>query len=357
MRHPIRGLIISLGLVLSLASPALARPQAPPSGYRLEEQFSSLSGTAASRRLLSRRETEHRTLERQVIEQPSINGGSTVHLEVEEETVRVDSRTTRRTRREIGPGANGRKSLIRTVEEVRVEGPGGRLRIVRSTSQPDLNGRTRTTRREVAETVPEGRGNYRTEIVTSVPDINSRGLAPVIRIEQSERRDGEKTLEVERTTHSRSVGNGRWETTERRTTSREYGHREVRTVEQVYQLDGNHKLTLSDRIVTREWTDARGAEHLTQEVHSRNIPVLARSNSLGLYQQIEEVRTQRPDGSRQATRELRERGMNGIRLIERVIEESRPTRDGTTTVRTVQGADGNGRLRTVSVTRSNESGS
>lgn len=349
--------LIASGLVLSAAGPAAARPQDHAPEYRLEEQLPASPITAASHRLLTRQETERRTVERQVVQRPSINGGYEAVLEVVEETVRIDPRTTRRTRRELRPDPNGGQRLARTVEERREEGPDGRLRVVQTTSEPDLNGRGRTTRREVVTTVPEGGGVYRTEIETSVPDINGTGLVAVERAEQTERREGEELIEAERTTYRRPVGAAGWKATERHITSREVGDREARTVERVYRLDGRGELTLNDRIVTREWTDARGAEHFAQEVHSTDAPSLTRSNAPRLHRKIEVVHARRPDGSRQVTREVTERGMNGLRLIERVIEESRPTPDGTTTVRTVQRPDGNGRLRTVSVSRSDESGS
>lgn len=357
MRHPMLELVIALGLVLSAAAPAVARPQEDSSVYGLEEQLPALPTTAASRRLLTRRETERRTVEREIVERPSVNGGYETLFEVQDETVRIDSRTTRRTRRVLRPDPNGRQTLVQTMEEHREEGPDGRVRMVRTTAQPDVNGRPHTTRRDVMTTLPEGGGIYRTEIETSVRDVNGSGLVAVERIQQNERRDGEKLLELEQTTYRRPIGSSHWKATERRSTHREHGDREVRTAEGVYRLDGNDKLSLVDRIITREWTDVRGAEHVTQEVHTTDIPFLARSSAPGLYRKIEMVRTRRPDGSLQATREVSERGMNGFRLIERVVEESRPTPDGAATVRTVQRPDGNGRLRTVSVSRSNETGS
>lgn len=370
---PMIAVLIASGLVLTapapadahpLASatarplaPADARPQEEAREYRLVEEFPSSPITAASRRLVTRRETERRTVERQVVERPSINGGYEALLEVVEETVRIDPRTVRRTRRELRPDPNGGQRLARTVEERREEGPDGRLSVVQTTAVPDVNGRLRTTRREVVTTVPAGGGVYRTEIETSVPGIDGSGLVGVERIEQTERREGEELLEAERTTYRRPVGAPRWKAAERRITTRESGDGEVRTVEQVYRLDGTDRLTLNDRIVTREWTDARGVEHVTQELHSTDSPFFARSSAPALYRKIEVVGTRRPDGSRQTTREVRERTMNGFRLVERVIEESRPTPQGTTTVRTVQRPDVNGRLRTVSVSRADESGS
>ncbi|MFQ5889638.1 MAG: hypothetical protein ACE5JR_06255 [Gemmatimonadota bacterium] len=338
------------------ARPAVAGPQEKPRDQRLEEEFQSSQGISPSRRLESRRETEDRALERRVVEQPSINGGYGVVLEVEEETVRIDSRTSRRTRREFAPDSDGGRRLIQTIEEERVETPDGRRRIVRHFSQPDVNGRPRATRREVEVTAPEGAGIYRTEIEVSVPDINRSGFIPTERIEQRERRDGERVLEVDRTTYSYRAGHRSWQATERRTTNREVGEREVRTVERVYWLDGNDDLFLRDRIVSREWTDARGAEHTTEQVYTTDISALGRSKEPRLFQQIEAVRTTRPDGSWRSTREVRERGVNGLRLVERVIEESRPDgKGGTMTIREVQRADGNGRLRTVSVSRRSES--
>lgn len=349
--------LIALGLVVGIPSPAAARLQDDPPDYRLVEELPSSPVTVPSRRSVARWEGEGRTELREVVRRPSVHGGQEVVLEVLEETVRVDPLTVRRTRRELRPDPNGGSRLARTVEERREEGPDGRLRVSRTISVPDPNGRLRTLRREVMTTVPLGGGVHRTEVETSVPDLHGRGLVAVERIEQTERREGEELVEAERTTYRRPVGAPRWRQAERHVTEREREGGEVRTVERVYRPDGRDRLSLNDRIVTREWRDAGGAERLVQEVHSTDIPHLARSSAPGLYRKVEVVRERGPDGSRRVAREVRERGMNGFRLVERTIEESRPTPGGTETVRTVQRPDGNGRLRTVSVSRADESGS
>ena len=79
-----------------------------------------------------------------VVEQPSVNGDSNVLLEVEDETVRIDAETSRRTRREYGMDADGGQRLVVTIEEDRVASPDGGLSLVRSFAEPDVNGMTYT---------------------------------------------------------------------------------------------------------------------------------------------------------------------------------------------------------------------
>ena len=137
-----------------------------------------------------------------VVERPSINGDLTVLLDAEDETVRIDAETSRRTRREYGTDADGRRRLVVTIEEGRVDRPDGGQSIVRSFTVPDVNGRPRVTRRETEETVPEGGGVgvFRTQIEVSVPDVNRGRFVSTERVEQRERRGGEQVLEIDRMT-------------------------------------------------------------------------------------------------------------------------------------------------------------
>ena len=141
-----------------------------------------------------------------VVERPSINGESTVLLDVENDTVRIDAKTSRRTRREYATDADGRRRLVVTIEENRVDRPDGGQSIVRNFTVPDVNGRPRATRRETEETVPEGGGVFRTLIEVSVPGVNRGRFVSTERVEQTERRDGEQVLEIDRTTYTSQPG-------------------------------------------------------------------------------------------------------------------------------------------------------
>ena len=263
LRHFAFVAILPLGLVIGLATPTVA-------------QDSRVSST--------------------VVERPSINGDLTVLLDVEDETVRIDAETSRRTRQEYGTDADGRRRLVVTIEQDRVDRPDGGQSIVRSFTVPDVNGRPRATRREIEETVPEGGGVSRTQIEVSVPGVNRGRFVSTERVEQRETRGGEQVLEIDRTTYTSLNKRGTWAVRERRIVNRDYGDEGVRAVESIYTQDGSGTLILTDQIVSREWTGAQGREYRTEEIFSRDIRGQVRSREPRLFQQVQVVRTNRSDG-------------------------------------------------------------
>lgn len=343
-------------LAALLTAPGTAVGQEAGANREMAE-FRSLQGPSAFRQVLTREEGANRTVERSLVEAPSADGNYDLLREVVEETIRMDEATSRRTQRLFGPGADDARRLVQVVEEEIVELPDGTRDVVRRVSEPDLDGRLSVTQREVERTVVERGGLYRTEVEVSVPGINRGGFAPVELIERTERREGEKVLEVDETTYDDLGQDGIWKARERRVTEREYAPGEVRTVERVYWPDENRDLALANRVVSREWKEADGTERVRREVHSVEIPGLGRSRDPRLYRQIDVRHEALPGGASRTIREVRERGVNGLRPVERVIEEVRPDgRGGTKSVRTVQRDDGNGRLETVSVTEGRAAG-
>ena len=292
-----------------------------------------------------------------VVERPSINGESTVLLDVENDTVRIDAETSRRTRREYASDADGRRRLVVTIEENRVDRPDGGQSIVRNFTVPDVNGRPRATRRETEETVPEGGGVFRTLIEVSVPGVNRGRFVSTERVEQTERRDGEQVLEIDRTTYTSQTTRGAWAVRGRRTVRRDYGDHGVRAVESIYTRDGSGNLVLTDQIVSREWTGTGGREHRTEEIFAKDIRGQVRSREPRLFQQVQVIRTNRSHGAWKTTRVVKETRGRRLLVVERVIEVSRSdVRGGTVVERETQRLDVNGKLQTVDISRTRESG-
>ena len=287
-----------------------------------------------------------------VVERPSVNNDPTVLLETEDEVVRIDAETSRRTHREYGTDADGRRRLAVTIEEDRVDRSDGGRSIVRRFTEPDVNGRPQATRRETEETVSEGGGVFRTQIEASVPGVNRGRFVLAERVEQRERRDGEQVLELDRTTYISLTDRGTWAVRERRLVNRDYGDEATRAVESIYRPDGSGALVLAEQIVSREWTGTQGREYRTEEIFARDIPGQGRSREPRLFQQVEVVRTNRPGGGSTTTRAVTERRGSRTLVVERVVEKSRPDgRGGTVVERETQRLDVNGRLQTVSVSR------
>ena len=160
----------------------------------------------------------------------------------------------------------------------------------------------RATRRETEETVPEGGGVFRTQIEVSVPGVNRGRFVSTERVEQTERRDGEQVLEIDRTTYTSQTTRGTWAVRERRTVRRDYGDQGVRAVESIYTRDGSGNLVLTDQIVSREWTGTGGREYRTEEIFAKDIRGQVRSREPRLFQQVQIVRTNRSDGAWKTTR-------------------------------------------------------
>ena len=296
-----------------------------------------------------------------VVEQPSVNGDSNVLLEVEDETVRIDAETSRRTRREYGMDADGGQRLVVTIEEDRVASPDGGLSLVRSFAEPDVNGMTYTTRRETEETVSEGGGVFSTQIEVSIPGVNRGGFVPTERVEQVERRDGGQVLELHRTTYTDPTGRGTWEALERRIVNRDYGDNDVQAVESIYTADytadAGGTLVLSSEIVSREWTGSRGREYRTEEIFATAVPGQVNSQEPRLVQQVEVTRTPRSGGGWRTTREVKEVRGNRLQVVERATERSRPDgRGGTLVEQETAQLDVNGQLQIVNVSRTRDSG-
>ena len=133
-----------------------------------EQEFSS-PDTVGFRVLTTRDVRAGHTLERSAVEGPSINGGSTVLSEVEDQERQLGAETSRRTRREFVTDTNGRSSAVSTLEEHRTVRADGGERIVRDFTEPDVNGRAWATRREQEETVAQGDGLFMTRIEVSDP--------------------------------------------------------------------------------------------------------------------------------------------------------------------------------------------
>jgi hypothetical protein len=287
---------------------------------------------------------------RSVVEEPTLDGGSRVLSEVETSTTEIATGTSQTTRREYGTDANGRSTLLQSVEEHRTTRPDGGESVVREFTHPDVNGRAQAIRRETRETVAEGGGVYRTEIEVSVPGASGDGFIPTERVEQTERRDGDRLLESESITYTNVTNRGEWRASEQRVVQQSHGESDVQSVESVYRPDGSGRMVLRDQIVRKEWTGSTGQQHSREEIHATEIPGQGRSTKPRLFQQIDTVRTARSGGGSQTTREVRETRGNRRVVVERTIERERPDgRGGIVVEREVQRRDVNGRLRTVAV--------
>lgn len=318
-------------------------------------------GTTPVRQSQTLTETENGRVETQVLETLGISGRYEPFVETEVETIEMDEQTTRVVRRLFARDPDGRRKVIEIIEEEHRKLPNHGLRVVRTTSKPDVGGKFRITRKQVEETSRLSPTIRETHTTVLKPSING-DLTPAERITETEEVK-EGGVAVFQRTHLLPDGNDRWETYESRERVIRSRGDEVRTEEQVYRRDANRKLSLAERTLTREWKDAKGEEHQTTEIYSRNIAGTTRDGNgrLSLDRRLRTVRRTRSDGSRETVRELQARSIvapnEPLRVTEKTLEFSRPVGRGETTQtrKTVRTLDANGRYRTAIVLQGKQS--
>ncbi len=365
--------LCSLAVMALAAATGAAQAQQPQyrphTPKKKQEQAKGASGqstrqdptgvTTPTRTRNTTRKTPAGQVETAAVDTLSPDGTYEPSVEVEEETVVVDARTTRVIRRLYNRDPDGRRRLFERTEEEHQQLPNQGMRIVRRTSHADWDGHFRLTREEQTETREQGQGVTETRTVVRQPDING-GLNPVEQVETIERETQPGVRAIDRT-QLLPDGNSRWEAREKRHRTVTTTQEQVRTEEEVYRRDPNRQLSLAEKTVTREWQDAHGAERQTTEVYSNAIAATTSYGDARLHldQRIEMTRRTRPDGTVETIQEEQERSLvapgEPLRSARRTVELSRPVGSGERQVeRTVQARDANGKYQTVLVLESRE---
>jgi hypothetical protein len=101
-----------------------------------------------TRTKMTREESGNRIVGNRSVETLGSDGHYQPYLDIEKETIKVDSTTVRTVERSYGRDADGRKQLVRVKEEESRTLPGGEVKTVRTTSDPDLNGGLRVVQKE-----------------------------------------------------------------------------------------------------------------------------------------------------------------------------------------------------------------
>ena len=257
-----------------------------------------LTGAASPRRVIvTRTEQDGRTIETNVIEGPSINGGYAPLSETEQQTIQLNPNAVTVVTCQYSRDADGNRQLLGVTEEQRSTAATGQETILRTTSSADLNGRLQVVQREEQETVPTSVGTWQTTSTISRQTAN--GFQPVLRSQQIKRRKGD--VAERRTTVLVPDGNGtfvllsRTESTTMKTASGQTKD------ERMYQENGLFsRMDLVQRDITNESRDARGS-HSTTQSYSVFVPGASPApGSLVLVQQLSSSRQIAPDGSSQA---------------------------------------------------------
>lgn len=272
--------------------------------------------------------------------------------EIESVVKRPDPNTMLVTRKVYSPGANGERQLVEVVTEELRASAGDKISATRTLSRLDSNGRMMVARKDTQVTAPAGPGEFRTEATIQMANVN-RGIAASERIVQVERKKGDDVYEIDRT-QSLPNPNGGWGTGERRVSATRVGRDSSATEEEVYGQDANGKLSLKQKVSSKEWKDRRG-----QEVQDTDTYIADLQGKLTLDTRSNIVQATSADGTTQTTQTVQQKSpinpMEGLRLIEKITQTVRPVDPSRTETDTyVVAPDSNGAMVTVSFTKAVE---
>jgi len=169
--------------------------QNQPQISRTVTEFRDASGVTSPGRVIETRSRENgRTVETQIVEAPTINGGYQSISETERETIQVDANTVRVVQRWFSSWA-GERQLFKVSEEERHTEPEGAESVARTISTVDADGNWQVRERDLEETVstaPDTRETRKT-----VLGVVAGSLVPIQQFEEIEHRKGD-LVEVQR---------------------------------------------------------------------------------------------------------------------------------------------------------------
>jgi hypothetical protein len=266
-------------------------------------------------------------------------------VEIQTEKTQVDSQTNRIVRRAFITSANGTRILSETsVEEIK-RLSGDRIRAVRTVSRPDTNGRVQTVRQETQEMTPVGKDVYRITKTISLPGT-SNALEATEQITQIEKRTGEQAIEIDRTRFVAGLS-GTWTQAERRISRNTVDKDKTQTDEDVYSIDLNDQLSLSQQVKARETRDSAGRLNLQSDSYATDI-----GGGIQLAERLTISQTPIRDGRQETTQILEKPSpiapREGLRVVRKVVEDVQVKGENETERRLqVLQPDLNGKLRAV----------
>jgi hypothetical protein len=346
-------LAIALCWVSGLAlSAQTADTQSPPQDQPWTATTDLKSNNAnPTRTAESHTQSGNRTLDTHSLQRRGSNGDYEPYQDIETETVKVNSTTTRTTTRTFGRDSNGQKTLVQVREEETRSAPGGGSSVTRVVSNPDANGRLQPVQREIEQTKKIGDSVEETKRTVLLPGIDGN-LTPAMQVEERRTHGANDAVESQKTT-SLPDGSGNWQVNETRHTTTRHDGSNSRTEERISRVDPDGKLNEVSRTVSSESETAPGEKRTTTETYSVDVPGSARDGSLHLVQR--ETTAQRTSATGQQTTQHEVEQPNpgdpasGLRVTILTTDAVRPGSSGSKSTRTIQALDPNGSLSVVSV--------
>ena len=299
----------------------------------------------------------NRRLDERSIEVKGDDGHLETYLEIEKETLQLDSDRIRITTRTFGRNVNGAKSLIQVTEEDSRVLPSGDSTVLRVTSNPDVNGKLQPVQREVVETKRTDKDTNETNTTVLLPNVNG-GLAPAFKTHELTKRRADGTTETRQDTLL-ADGAGKWELSEIRqiTISTEGENRT--TDERVFRRDSAGQLIEISRVVSKQPNPDSGEKGTVVEAYSIDVPGAARDGHMHLVKRATTTQETSTTGERVTQKSVEqvdpaspESGL-GVSLL--MNDKLVPVSSGEQSTVTIRVRDSNGTFSTVFVdtTKSN----
>jgi hypothetical protein len=304
-----------------------------------------------TRRSESHTQSGNRTIDTKSLQRRGSNGDFEPYQDIESETIKVNSTTTRTTIRTFGRDSDGRKTLVQVREEETRTTPGGDSSVSRTVSNPDANGRLQPVQRETSQTRKLGQDVEETKTTVMLPSING-DLAPAMQTQERRQQSANGTIVSQKTT-SLPDGSGNWQVNETRHTTNRHDGKDTTTEERVSRLDPDGKLNEVSRTVSKDSETAPGENKSTTETYSLDVPGNARDGSIHLVERSTTAQHKSSSGQQTTQHQVEQPDPGnpdvGLRVTLRTTGTQRPGTSESRTTQTIEALNPDGTLSTVSV--------
>jgi len=298
----------------------------------------------------SHTESAGRVIDKRKLERLGPGGQYVPYLEIERETMRVNSTTVKTVERSYGTNPDGGRVLLQENREEQQKLSGGAEKFVRSTSNPDANGHLQTVQQEVRESKLAGTGIREIDSTVLLPDMNGN-LLPNRKTHVEERKRSDQFTEYKQTV-SLPNANGGWsinEVREGKITGAE-GQNRVNE-ENVLRPDLDGHLSVTQHTVTKDEKPIGGEKRQTVETYSSYSPGSS-PDGMQLNGRVLTVDRTTPGGARTTVQQTQGRNPGdpraGMRTTSETIDIVRPGTGGTSRQeQTVRSLGADGKLGTV----------
>ena len=273
------------------------------------------------------------------------------YSEVERESVRVNETTVRNVERSYGRTPDGQRVLTQETHEESRTLPDGAKKMTRTTSNPDGNGALQVVQRLLVDSKQVSPGVRDTK-TTLLSANGSGGLGPSMQIDEREKKTDAGTVQFTKST-SLADGSGHWTLSEvREGVTRKEADGAITKEERVLRPDGNGKMAVAERTVTRQSQPGSGEQSETAETYSTDVPGRAGNEGLELVRRESTVQRSGAGGAHNTTRRVEQTNAgdpgSGLQVTQEAIDIVRPGTNGTAAETSImRTSDSNGHLNTV----------